>query len=448
MEIALNDKQLIVLRWIRDRCPEGVMHDETYKISAAALRTRDLIRTTGRGDRWRAEITDRGRAYLDSRPVGSPQRRSRGEERAQPLWKTDRLVAEVIDAGGCLTLQDETSKGGVDWRQRAYAAQRHGKVPEGARLTVRRKDGTFVISLEDGATGNELGLDELHVPSRITRYHPVARAFRERTALHEVSRKALPRASRVVHALAAELERRGHKVECGPPPDQSGGRDYKHNGHVLVMIHGHPNLVRVWEKGVGLRGVWERQRDRWEQDRLSPGLGLYLSRPEPYDARGKGELNLSVLGYSSRQTTWGDRKRWRAETRLPQLLRELEAQAREAEERRLRREREEAERQREWDAALAQARRQLMADHKRAVLRQRVEEWQEGEAIRAYCVSVEREHADAVAGDSQAREWLAFARAQADRLQSPPEMPPEPEPTADALEPYLGGLRRPRHLYQ
>jgi hypothetical protein len=127
MEIPLNDKQLMVLRWIRDRCLEGVMPDETYKISAAALRTRDLIRTTGRGNRWRAEITDRGRAYLDSRPVGSPQRRSGGDEKAQPLLKTDQLVAEVIGAGGRLTLRDETRDGGVNWRQRAYAAQRHGR---------------------------------------------------------------------------------------------------------------------------------------------------------------------------------------------------------------------------------------------------------------------------------------------------------------------------------
>jgi hypothetical protein len=133
-----------------------------------------------------------------------------------------------------------------------------------------------------------------------------------------------------VHALAAELERRGHKVECRPAPDQRGGRNTKLNGHLIVTINGHPNSVRVWETGVGVRGVWERQRDRWEQERLSPRLGLYLSRPEPYDAGGTGELNLSVLGYSSRQTTWGDRERWRAEARLPQLLRELETQAREA----------------------------------------------------------------------------------------------------------------------
>jgi hypothetical protein len=120
----------------------------------------------------------------------------------------------VLAAGGVLALPDDAADGGVDWRQRAYAAQRHGKVPDGKRLSVSRCRDGFVISLEDGTTGNECGADEVPVPARVGRYHRVAREFRERTARHEVSRRAFPRAVRIVHALAVELERRGHLVEC------------------------------------------------------------------------------------------------------------------------------------------------------------------------------------------------------------------------------------------
>jgi hypothetical protein len=52
----------------------------------------------------------------------------------------------VIDAGRVLSLPDERVVGVVDYRQRAYAAQRHGKVPAGKHLTVERHGGTFVIS--------------------------------------------------------------------------------------------------------------------------------------------------------------------------------------------------------------------------------------------------------------------------------------------------------------
>jgi hypothetical protein len=62
--MAPNEKELAVLRWIRAGCPNGVMEGDTFKISAAALRSRGLIRTAGRGVRWHAEITERGLEYL------------------------------------------------------------------------------------------------------------------------------------------------------------------------------------------------------------------------------------------------------------------------------------------------------------------------------------------------------------------------------------------------
>jgi len=78
---------------------------------------------------------------------------------ARPLSKTKRLVADVIAAGGRLVLSDETGGAGVNWRQRAYAAQRHGKVPVGKHLSVSRTSKGFEIVLHDGATGNELGAE-------------------------------------------------------------------------------------------------------------------------------------------------------------------------------------------------------------------------------------------------------------------------------------------------
>lgn len=443
MKMDLNDRQMAVLRWIGEGCPEGVMQGEGYKISAAALRARELVRTSGHGDRWRAEITDRGRAYLAEPPPRQRARRTGRVGEAQSLSKTEQLVADVVAAGGVLTLPDETAAGGVNWRQRAYAAQRAGKLPAGKHLTVSSAKEGFVISLEDGATGNELGAEDVPVPARIGRYHRVAGDFRDRTGLHEVSRKALPRASRIIHALATELERRGHDVRC-VTLDQSqdryerSGWKPKHDGQLVVSINGHSNRVRLWEKGVGLRAIWERAKEHWERDRLSPRFGLYMSRPVAYDAGASGELNLAVLGHSSRQTGWGDRKRWRVEARLPQLLRELEAQAVEAEQARLRREREEAERQRQWEAAIEDAKRRLVVDHRHAVLRERVDRWHEAEGIRSYCEAVEAKHGQAFAADSEAAEWLAFARAHADRLQALPRMPPDPEIAPEALKPYLG----------
>ena len=122
---------------------------------------------------------------------------------------------------------------------------------------------------------------------------------------------------------------------------------------------------------------------------------LFLKRPKPYDSGATGELNIEALGWShGRQSSWGDRKRWTLEDRLPQLMRELETQAVEAEERRLAKEREEAERQRQWEAAMDSAKLRLIEDHRLNVLRNRVAAWHEADAIRAYCDAVEARHGD------------------------------------------------------
>jgi hypothetical protein len=178
--------------------------------------------------------------------------------------KTEQLVADVIAGGGTLTLPDETTRGGVNYRQRAYAAQRHGKVPEGKHLTVAWTREGFVISLEEGATGNELGADAVPVPTRLTKYHRVAAAYRARTDLHEVSRKALTRAVRIVHALALAVEKRGYELDCIPAQREGYGRDAwkpKQDGQLVITINGHSNRIRLREKGVGLRAVWEREKE-------------------------------------------------------------------------------------------------------------------------------------------------------------------------------------------
>jgi hypothetical protein len=44
----LNETQLAVLRWIADGSRAGVMEGYGYRISAAALRSRGLIKISGR----------------------------------------------------------------------------------------------------------------------------------------------------------------------------------------------------------------------------------------------------------------------------------------------------------------------------------------------------------------------------------------------------------------
>jgi hypothetical protein len=280
---------------------------------------------------------------------------------------------------------------------------------------------------------------------RLTKYHPVAREFRDRTNLHEISRKALPRALRIVHALAVEAERRGYRIACVRVREDSYGRtEWKpsHDGQLVFTINGHELRVRIWEKGAGQRGPYDHQMRRWKADREQPfRLMQFVERPKAYDSGATGELNVEALGSAyGRQKAWGDRSRWKLEDRLPNLLREVEVQAVEAEERRLAREREQAERQRQWEAAMERAKLQFIDEHRLEVLRNRVRTWEEAEAIRRYCAAVESRHGAAtIAAEPSAAEWLALARDHADSAQDLPRMPPDPEITHDGIRPYLGG---------
>lgn len=447
---TLNEVQIAVLRWVAEGCPDNGVDSVSTRISAGVLRNRGLVRTSGRGPTWKATITADGKDYLQQVDGPHPP-----VPRQPNVSVTQQLVNEVIAAGGSLRVPRKhwNDRDGVDYERRARLAESYGKVPSGGRLVVKSAspDELLIELMTGGAAARKGGADEpaselppVRVPARLSKYHPVAREFRDRTILHEVSRKALPRVLRIVHALAVETERRGYDVGCVRVHEDSYGRtEWKpaQDGQLVFAINSHQLKVRIWEKGAGQRGPYEHQLKRWKHDREQPyRLMQFVERPKAYDSGATGELNIEALGSAyGRQKAWGDRSRWRLEDRLGNLMHELEVQAVEAEERRLAREREEAERQRQWEAAMEHAKQRFVEEHCLEVLRNRVRAWQEAEAIRAHCEAIEARHgAERVGADPDASAWLALARKRADRVQELPHMPADPEITHDGLKPYLG----------
>jgi hypothetical protein len=60
----LSARQIRVLKWISDGCPEGVWSDFTYKTTAYALASRGLVKVVRRRDNWSAAVTEDGELYL------------------------------------------------------------------------------------------------------------------------------------------------------------------------------------------------------------------------------------------------------------------------------------------------------------------------------------------------------------------------------------------------
>jgi hypothetical protein len=452
---TLTEAQVDLLRWVAQGCPPGVYEDQFHRISAAALRRRGLIRTAGRGSHWRAHITDSGAEYLAQAEGPDPP-----APRQANTSVTQQLVEEVIDAGGSLRVPMPRwgDPAAIDYERRARLAEVHDKVPAGKRLAVS------VVSAEEleielvDAPGH-LPRDtpeQIEVPRKVGRYHPAARAFKEASERHEVSRGQVSRATRIVHVIAREGERRGWSVEVPPSSPNAYGRETwaaSKDGHLRIEAGGGLFWLRLREDLVHTRGPWEEEVARYRNvDRDST---WYRDRELPsgrYDANAGGQLTIELYAAASwlfhgRRSRWGDRKRWQLEDRLADLLAEIEARVAEAERaaeeqrnaeeqaRAVARQRAE-ERERQWRRHLERA-GELRAESLRAKeLRKQAERWREARALTEYCDAIEASHGK----DAQTAEWLSWARTfieDLDPTSAPPTGPKLEEPSAENLQPFM-----------
>lgn len=446
MTNELNETQRDVLAWVGAGCPDGRFDGYTHRISAAALASRGLIRVSGRGPAWRAELTPRGDAVLAEPMNGDPGSNGGSDEQARrklaPLSKSEQLMAEVAAAGGALRVPYWREEGKPDYRQRALAAQRLGKVPVGKRLVLERVRGELEIRLEEMPEGLAAEPLPVPVPARLQRPHAVAARYRDNTQDHQVSRAALPRSVRIVHALAVEAERRGNQASS--PSSTAHKRTARDSAkevvaHFVLSVGGHAYPLGVAEEKVLLRGVWEERKRRADDYRRNYPL-FGSERMKAYDADATGRLTITLLapGYrrEGRATTWSDRKSWRLEEKLGELLRELELRAVDDDEREAEEKQQAEERQRGWEAAMQEARRRFVEEHRAKVLRTHIAARQEVRRMSEYLRELEAAYGD----EAEAQEWITWVGQYIERidpLRKTPSMPAEPEISTEDLRPFL-----------
>lgn len=174
---------MTLLRWITDGCPDGVMDGYFHRISAAALRNRGLVKTSGHGPTWSATTTKAGQEYLDQ--VDGPEPPTL---RKPNVSVTQRLVEDVIAAGGTLRVPRwHRYSDGIDYARRARLAERQRKLPPGKRLTLKTIGEELEISLAEALDSNvPFELTAVHVAAKVSRYHAAVRHFRDSSDDHEV----------------------------------------------------------------------------------------------------------------------------------------------------------------------------------------------------------------------------------------------------------------------
>lgn len=449
----LNARQLDVLRRISSS--EDVGTDPTAKTSARALHGRGLVVVSTRGG-WHAEITDAGRFYLDhghhparqcdsscvpttATPPTSftPKRKpphTTARVTARRRQAATDLLARLLDEKRVMISNPDDDEI-AEWRRTVDFAKRHGMVPDGKRIEKTRLwGGDLRIALLDGGHFNtKPPLDpaqRVDVPDHVDQLHPLLSHLRNPAVTLNVSPEQAPRALRIMHTVLTEVERRGYNT--GWAEDTSEGVEIRHGDFRLQ--------VTMAEE--------REQRDVLPTPEELAGKKTYAwQRVQPESTwlhSGKLRIQVSTSGARwDRTSWWADRKRWRVEDKLSELIAEVTRRVQAERDRLAAEERARIQRQRDWEAAMTDARARFQEDRRIDALNKQLDSWGKASAIRAYCSATEKAQAagKGVEEPELQASWLDWCRAYADRIdptKSGAGAPQEVEPSPSDLKPYLG----------
>jgi hypothetical protein len=350
IETRLNQRQVEVLRWISDGCPNGRWADFTFKTTANALASRRLVTVSKRGGTWGAAVLPAGEFYLANSqyPPGHWAKRRRGQQvdlptpvrpaavarrpveplfpgaagtplkkQASPdgLTPTRKLVKDIVDAGGLLeidTTDDETS-----YRSLVGIINRRGMAPDGQEvIMVRGKSYHHIAfrlsSVSDWQTESPA---EVVAAERIGRWHPAVASLRSDKRLDSIQKELRGRAFRLLHALAREAEARGHSVRV---PRQSyrgyAQENTKLSGDLIFKVGDIDCSVNIWQPNDRV----DHTPTQEEVERHKK----YDWPPSRYDYVPSNRLSMAVETTSRFcvKESWTERKTLSLQSRLPDVM--------------------------------------------------------------------------------------------------------------------------------
>lgn len=154
-------------------------------------------------------------------------------------------------------------------------------------------------------------------------------------------------------------------------------------------------------------------------------------------------LQAGVTEYFARRegrvATWSDRKSWKLDNKLGELLQELELRSVEDDHREVEERRKAEERHREWELGMERTRERFAQSYRAKILRAQAEAWREANALRTYLAALGVTYGE-TEEPSEWIEWVSAYIERLDPLRSPPVMPDTSELSAEDLKPFLGGL--------
>lgn len=448
-ERTVNSRQLVVLKWVVDGCPDGVMSDSTFKNTAVALETRRLVAISRRGGGWKAEPTAAGRFFLEegryppghwatdkeaaSAATPPPTSTPAIQRKVTGLRPVDQLIADIIAAGGSLAV--DTGYGGGHWKSLIGSATRYNKVPAGKLLRIEweRDSRQTVIRLVDAPAWMPVEPATIGVPDELRNPHVVVKNLRDNRDRLRHSRATRNRALRILDAIAKAAVSRGYHVAT--PPVENGYRYPK--GYLYITIRGHPHTIDLSELNDTVPHEPTAQELKRKEKHSWVGIPTHDQVPS-------GRLALKVVGGQHvRGDVFADTKTVYLEDRLSVVLHEVELRSAVEEERDRKLELERQDRRRRWEQVFEDAKESAREQHRAEALMNAVERWHRARDLAVYLEAAEV-RAEALHGEERvaAEEWLNWARRrlrEMDPANHSLAMPPDPRFSPEILKPFMHG---------
>ena len=369
-----------------------------------ALRGRGLVTTPRKDGVWHAEITDAGRFYLqhghhpDQPAPGQVGRvvtvsrqssdSSAGTPNRGPLSLAEQLIKRLQDNDGSVQIESPDDETRASYRRAIHAAKQHGLVPAGFHLRhTGRNAGDLIIQLFDDAHPDETDWNRVRLGARdkVTDAGALVDMLRENPEVLSVSEALMPRALELVRALAEQARRRGHKLAMSKKRKSRGLHVQVRRRQYALTIKEEREQVPREAPPAGRR----RQRYAWERV------------PIEYESVPSGRLRVELSqSREERRDHWADTARTQVESKVREIIKEIEHRAeaddetalefkRQQERWRIEEERREAAERASWEKAMLQARTRALADHRNMTFADALDAWAEADEIREFCSALE-----------------------------------------------------------
>lgn len=427
----LTVRQVEVLQWIGEGCPDGVWRDFTYKTTAYALASRGLVTVDRRRKQWSASLTDEGNFYLahghhpsDRDPIGKPLASSESGSKTGDL--ASGLLAELASAGGHVTVESPSEKQRARYRRAIHRLITEHRIPNGfvLRHTGRDHGDLAIRLLREEDNPRPQPPPKIAVPHSTGLVSVEVRALAAQVRM-PVTEPTMERALRILQAIADECAIRTWTLQPDPRDDR--------RFHISTA-------ECSFEFGLREELV---DRDMPDEDTLATSNYTWQRVPLHTRKVGSGRLTLQ-LGQYYRTRSWSDRSRWTLDDKLGALFAELDARVAEAAEQRRQREEELLHRQQAWDAAVLAAQRAYVIDLNQRRLRDQVTDQGRAREYRNYAESLNAiiDDCDDPATAESIRTWQHWTSQEADRIDplTDPEVLRYVEPdhvTAEEFAPFM-----------